>query len=230
MFQWFLLLVAILALFIRRSSSDEIVVARFNEDLSWLDQYRGNRKVTVYNKGPNEYPGALKLPNVGNESHTYLWHIVNRYDTLAPRTIFLVGSGKISYKKEKIDNLFKYINEHNKSEFRACCGDVGNLKDNQYNFQIDTYEKSSDENKQVLDDRKLNLSPERPFGKWYEANFGDYVSPYACYNSIFAVTREDIRRKPKEYYKHLLDKYFSDGVHPEAVHYIERAWYAVFYS
>jgi hypothetical protein len=67
----------------QRPVQDEIVVARFNEDLSWLDQYRGNRKVTAYNKGPNEYPGATKLPNVGNESHTYLWHIVNRYDTLA---------------------------------------------------------------------------------------------------------------------------------------------------
>jgi hypothetical protein len=238
MFHWSLLSVALLTLALsaalrREKPRDEIIVARFNEDLSWLEKYKGDYDITVYNKGPNSAGNfkQIKLPNVGNESHTYLWHIVNRYDSLAPRTVFLVGSSeKITWKKEKMDILFKYINEHNKSEFRACCHEVGNLKTHQYGFQIDEYEKTSDENKQVLDDRKLDPSPERPFGKWYEENFGDYVSPYACYNSIFAVTREDIRRKPKSYYQNLLEKYFSKGIHPEAVHYIERAWYAVFYS
>lgn len=231
MFQWVLLCLSLILLLLVRKQKDEIIVARFNEDLSWIDKYRGEYDVTVYNKGPNEIKGAVKLPNVGNESHTYLWHIVNRYDTLAPRTVFLVGSSeKISWKKEKLDSLMKYIKTHNKSEFRSSCRNVSNLKIAEEGFQIDEYEKTSDENKNVLNDKKLQPSPERPFGKWYETNFGNYVCPYVCYNSIFAVTRDDIRRKPKSYYKNLLDKYLSASMHPEAVHYFERAWYAVFYS
>lgn len=238
MFQWSLISVALLTLALsaalrKNGPKDEIIVARFNEDLGWLEKYKGEYDITVYNKGPKSAGNfkTVNLPNVGNESHTYLWHIVNRYDSLAPRTVFLVGSAhKVPWKKGKLDSLFKYMKEHNNSEFRSCCVKVDNSKNHEYNFQIDEYEKTSDENKQVLDDRKLEPSPERPFGKWFEANFGDYVSPYACYNSIFAVTREDIRRKPKSYYQNLLEKYFSKGIHPEAVHYIERAWYAVFYS
>ena len=32
--------------------------------------------------------GSAVLPNVGRESHSYLHHIVSRYDELAPWTVF----------------------------------------------------------------------------------------------------------------------------------------------
>jgi hypothetical protein len=210
---------------------DEIVVARFNEDLSWLDQQRGNRKVTVYNKGPNEYPGATKLPNVGNESHTYLWHIVNNYDNLAPRTVFIMGSA-VSREDRRwiLENLFSKLDTHDKSEFGVTCNDVEDLKTNTYYFKLDEIEKTTKENTDIINEKKLEPSPERPFGQWYETNFGNFKSDKICYVPNFAVTRDDIRRKPKEYYKHLLDKYLSNSIHPEVGHYFERAWYAVFYS
>ena len=223
-------------LLIRKSmytdQQDEIVVARFNEDLSWLDQHRGNRKVTVYNKGPNEYPGAIPLPNVGMEAHTYLWHIVNRYDTLAPRTVFVMGSA-VSREDRRwmLKELFSKLDTHDKSEISINCSPVDDLKKVIYDFTLDEIEKSTKENTDVVNIKKLDPSPERPFGKWYETNFGDFVSDKICYCPNFAVTRDDIRRKPKEYYKHLLDKYFSeDFKNPEVGHYFERAWYAVFYS
>jgi hypothetical protein len=34
-------------------------------------------------------PCTQTLPNVGNEGHTYLWHITEHWDTLADLTIFL---------------------------------------------------------------------------------------------------------------------------------------------
>ena len=49
---------------------------------------------TVYNKGcmlDDRYVGTVPnvsvvhLPNVGKEGHTWLWHIVNHYDSLAER-------------------------------------------------------------------------------------------------------------------------------------------------
>ncbi len=66
----------------------ELVVARYNEDLSWLKKINKNIKITIYNKGDPINFKNIKLPNVGRESHTYLTHILNNYDNLADITIF----------------------------------------------------------------------------------------------------------------------------------------------
>jgi len=70
----------------------EIVVARYNEDLSWLKNLPKSIKITIYNKGNDDIEYSfIKLPNVGRESHTYLHHIINNYDKLADQTIFCQG-------------------------------------------------------------------------------------------------------------------------------------------
>lgn len=71
----------------------ELVVAHYQEDLSWLRKRPANLRITVYDKSPDAPGGsdAILLPNVGREAHTYLYHIVSRYDTLAEWTIFCQG-------------------------------------------------------------------------------------------------------------------------------------------
>ena len=49
--------------------------------------------VTIYNKGDSHIPNSISLHNVGRESHTYLYHIVNNWDKLADRTVFFQGGG-----------------------------------------------------------------------------------------------------------------------------------------
>lgn len=72
----------------------EVVLAHHHEDLSWLTNYRESYpaiKFTVYSKTNDSSmlpDGAVPLPNVGRESHTYLNHIVMKYNTLAPWTVF----------------------------------------------------------------------------------------------------------------------------------------------
>jgi hypothetical protein len=70
----------------------ELVIARYNEDLSWIDKLPKTIKITIYNKGKHDikYP-FIELPNIGRESHTYLYHIINNYDSLAEQTIFCQG-------------------------------------------------------------------------------------------------------------------------------------------
>jgi hypothetical protein len=70
----------------------EIVVARYNEDLSWLKKIPKTIKITIYNKGNDDidFP-FIQLPNIGRESHTYLYHIIQNYDNLAEQTIFCQG-------------------------------------------------------------------------------------------------------------------------------------------
>ncbi|OLN31144.1 hypothetical protein DVDV_0266 [Desulfovibrio sp. DV] len=66
----------------------EVVVARYREDVSWTA--RLGLPVAIYDKSGD--PGELALPNIGRESHSYLTHIVRRYDMLAGHTIFVQGS------------------------------------------------------------------------------------------------------------------------------------------
>lgn len=75
----------------------ELVIARYREDISWLAEL--GLPCTVYNKGPQPEPGSLPpnatltpLPNLGREAHTFLTHIIARYDALPRHTAFLQGN------------------------------------------------------------------------------------------------------------------------------------------
>ena len=68
----------------------ELVIARHAEDLAWLRRVPGEFAVTVYDKGSG-FPGAIPLPNIGREAHTWLHHLAARYDTLADITVFAQG-------------------------------------------------------------------------------------------------------------------------------------------
>jgi hypothetical protein len=73
----------------------EIVVAHFNEDLSWLSLIPESWRITVYAKGdvPSLDRGeVIALPNVGRDSHTILHHCANRYDRLSHYTLFVQGN------------------------------------------------------------------------------------------------------------------------------------------
>lgn len=68
----------------------ELVVARHTEDLAWLRRVPGEFRVTVYNKG-DKIPFSRPLPNIGREAHTYLHHLIERYETLADVTVLVQG-------------------------------------------------------------------------------------------------------------------------------------------
>ncbi|CAE8707562.1 unnamed protein product [Polarella glacialis] len=99
------------------SDDVEVVVAHYNEDLSWLSgvgsgeaEKRATPRFSIYTKSPEysdpQLPSVMqefgtaadvrRLPNVGREAHTYLSHIVNKYDGLAQWTVFTQG-GKPSF-------------------------------------------------------------------------------------------------------------------------------------
>ena len=77
----------------------DIVIARYNEKLEWLnifDDYK-DVKLYIYDKSQNQkYVGRSMmtvccLDNVGREAHSFLHHIVTNYDNLANHTMFLQG-------------------------------------------------------------------------------------------------------------------------------------------
>ena len=96
----------------------ELVISRFSGNLSWVPgvvQLMGVTSVVVYCKArgvwaaqplelrpnaertlpqnpaapPAAVPCTRTLPNVGNEGHTYLWHITEHWDNLPDLLLFL---------------------------------------------------------------------------------------------------------------------------------------------
>jgi hypothetical protein len=67
-----------------------IVVARYTEDIGYLNDVDN---VVIYNKGtPLEQKNVINRPNIGRESETYLYHIINNYNNLPDYLILIQGS------------------------------------------------------------------------------------------------------------------------------------------
>ena len=220
--------------FSESSSTVEIVVSRYNENLEWLNQDPYNKyPVVIYNKGQNDefvhnnnVKDIVNLPNVGREGHTYLYHIVNNYDNLSDMTIFLPGSCESSvYKKKELSSKLLYnMNEKNRNIYTCSRGD---LYETEKNFQIDSYLSTSSANQQINRDVSMQKSKIRPFGEWYTYYFGNDSTECITYTAIFAISKDNILKKPKTYYMHFMNE-LAQHQNPEVGHYIERSWAKIF--
>jgi hypothetical protein len=208
----------------------ELVIARYNEDLEWLKKKKFKYPTTIYNKGNNDnfYKPkgckVIKLQNVGRESHSYLYHVVNNYDKLPKLTLFLPGSADDKRKIKWVNKVVNNIKKEAKTTFPA--QEHGDIKKKFYNFELDNWESTHELNNKANSEKKLFPATIRPFGKWYEAHFDKNVK-YSGYGGIFAVSDSHIKQYNKQYYNKLLNE---SGVssNPEVGHYFERAWVAVF--
>jgi hypothetical protein len=97
-----------------------------------------------------------------------------------------------------------------------------------YNFHLDNWKTSNELNNIKNPESTLYLSKIRPFGKWFEKHFPKININHISYYGIMAISKEDIQQHPKIYYANLI-KQLETSSNPEAGHYFERAWEAVFY-
>lgn len=97
-----------------------LVISRYNEDIDWVSKLEEiNVTFDVYNKG-NYINNSIQIENIGRESHTYLYYIVNNYNYLPDNVGFIQGnpfdhspnmfSNIEIYKKNKDD--FMYLSEN----------------------------------------------------------------------------------------------------------------------
>jgi hypothetical protein len=78
---------------------DEVVIARYSEDLDWVENVPDRFSVIIYNKGPaitsraalKRADAVVPLRNVGRESDTFFRHIVNKAEFSDGYTVFLQG-------------------------------------------------------------------------------------------------------------------------------------------
>ena len=204
----------------------ELVVARYREDLNWLRKVPPTIQKTVYDKSgePGPVPTVIPLPNnAGREAHTYLHHIVNRYESLADWTVFCQG--------KPFDHAFDF--HHSLRAFAARpdqIGATGLIESDSDQFRwlghiVDT----DDSRGQRLfstwgkndDGRGLDL------GGFHRALFstdGPDIYPFVP-GAQFAVHRDLIQQRPPDFYERAM---VMSTDFPDAAHCFERTWDRVF--
>lgn len=195
----------------------QIVVARYNENIKYLKSYKD--MTIIYNKGDDDIPiefDIIKLPNIGRESHTYLYHIIQNYDNLADKTFFI--QGKIDdHKLLSFDEYFK--------ENELFTGKLSKYNINFIKNPIKHNGKYINEIKKGY----LKKSKYTPY-EWINMigiNITDIDNFYMIWGAIFSISKEIILKKPKIFYEHLI-KYVDYDINPEEGHFFERSWYLIF--
>ena len=200
----------------------DLVVARYGECVRWIRKVPSGITVILANKGEElsaeELPlreGLIvqNLPNLGREAHTYLGHIIERYDSLADITVFCQGHpfdhapdfhGRLRTLSEGVETPRTFL---------------------WYGFLDDTDDPRG---------RRLfvpwSKNPERrelSTGDLYERLFGETSPTWFHFRggAQFAVSREGILSRSSGFYRRALEEVLDD---PLAAHAFERFWDRVF--
>jgi len=204
----------------------EIVIARYNEDLKpWLIL---KDFIIVYNKGEPINSSNLNLnlkikniSNVGRESHTYLYHIIENYNNLKYLTLFIQAD--FSDHMKEIYELYEYLIKVNKIKINlknknTCCFNGWGRLNHKAEYL------------KMIYDNKLILA-KYTFGEWWLKYISNKLLNLNDFRwgpcGIFSVTRETIISLDLNYYKNIINSinYHSN---PEEGHYCERSWYYIF--
>ena len=196
----------------------QIVVARFNEDVTWLLPFK-NISI-IYNKGNhnltlNQFE-TIQLENVGRESHTYLYHIITNYENLADKTIFF--QGKID------DHKILEIEDYFGSD--KIIGKFNNIELNTLKTKIEHFGKYKKDYK----NNNMKICNYTPF-EWIQNIIGLNIDNIEIIKIIwganFSVSKELILSKPKIFYENIL-RHINYHINPEEGHILERSWYLIF--
>lgn len=205
--------------------SFEVVVARYNEDLSWIAKEFPREKVIVYNKGKDDLSlgencTIVKLPNIGRESHTYLYHIVHNYNKLAQRTLFLQGSQE-SEKRWVFFPLkrYKIIAKTNCENIIAAHCFI--LNEKRSNIHLSEFVNSKWHNTVM---REYNFSGFKH--QFIDIGKNNDVFFFSNFGANFAVDIDKIYRNNIEYYQRILAT--LDNIAPVEGHYLEKLWNLMF--
>ena len=218
----------------------DLVVAWYNEDLSWLaTTAMPPHTLHIYAKHAGVHPdySVVPLPNVGRETHTYMHHIVANYDSLADVTIFTqAGIDSPAYKGLKRKKLEHVLHELPACRLRGmvCMAhhEPGLKIPFKPEFQISHWTGTSPDNRAVTDGTDaLTPASVRPLAAWYREFVDEDTSKInrlgMSYNSIFAASAEAIRSHPRSLYKRIRDE-LAVSANPEAGHYVERILLSLF--
>jgi hypothetical protein len=198
-------------------STYKIVVARYNEDISWLESEKNN--LCIYNKGtPINIDNQIFLRNVGRESETYLHYIITNYENLPDVVVFTQARIADHLGSNDVNHLLKMKDDA-----------IINTKSTPHIHHDDRYWNIKD-NKFYLHDNYKNNN-RISFLQWFEENIKmPFPMPTYVYSfGIFAVKKELILANKIDYYKSLILQ-VNHHVNPSEGHFFERSWFYIFHQ
>eukprot|EP01038_Epipyxis_sp_PR26KG_P012950 gene12950-17365_t len=211
----------------------QIVIAHYEENLDWIPS-SWSKMVSIYNKDTSSYNETNntisniknkvddsstqdnlnffteQLPNVGRESHTYLYHIISNYDQLADVTYFTQGH-PFDHAPDFLELVDANVGIVDPFLFLGC-------------------QQTTIQNQNVSKYQKSFPGIQAGFNRTISTLFGTYVNlPKITFSpgAIFCVQREKIHERSIEFYKmaiKLLD-YDSNPIEGYA---FERLWNEIF--
>jgi len=165
----------------------DLVIAKYQEDTSWTKDVDESWNIVLYDKDKD-------IPNIGRDSHTFLYHICLNYNNLADITVFSQGSYR----------------EH-------CKGFIGILKDIEHGngytplsdrkFKLKSTESTFYKVPDIVSDCQKRFGLEEK----------DIEFPYGAF---MAVDKEVILRRPLKYYLNLLTLVSSSDKYTHELEYM----------
>jgi len=208
-----------------------MVVSRYSENIEWALAY--NDITVIYNKGDKiklPFRNIINLENNGREGHTYLYHIINNYDNLTDRCIFLQGNPIDKQVRNGLPDKF----------IKNRWGDQPppSYKVEDYLF-LDTFWVKNlrpsllycgEKYGKVETTIESDITMRDFFEKYVKCkNLQDIPEPFYWFQKgQFLCTKQNILSNSKEYYSHLI-KSVDYTNNPIEGHYLERFWYYIFH-
>jgi len=197
-------------------SQFEIVITRFNEDLSWTDGIE--HLCTVYNKGGPFSKGACQVvavPKHGIGTETMLRHMFEQYHNLSAVTFFCQAT-LCDREDQPLYPLTTYA-KCGINELVCVKEDLWELPTARFRWRVSSPECVSVGDLDLATWRKKVLGI--PFRGAYESWVkGDWI----------AAGRQKILHRPKKFYKDLYDAcQFQRGIQVEEIWFLERSFHSI---
>ena len=197
-----------------RAMDFEYVVSCSNsDDESWLLPYADHTH--IYYQGLHVLPDFRfrmwnNIADVGQESYSYLYHIVQNYDTLADITVFLRGdhpNSQFCYS----DDLHEYV-----------------IEGKQKGLAFKKLETFNNWKKLNIEEHSVTKSHDT-FEKYWQAHLQSPHPDSTFWNekACFSVSRKLILQRPKSFYDGLISS-VNKRPNPMEAHYLRRMWWAIF--
>lgn len=208
------------------SPTMEIAVAHYNEDLSWLNDFKD--MCIVYSKGgPKNAPSFPYTPleNIGREGHTFFHHIIEHYHNLPDVTIFLQGhiEDHVVLTTQEIVDLCRKTKPGEVTTFSYRDLELFDLWDGIPWELYPSWKKWSS---------MVRVNAARTPAEYWRKFFGKEVPESIGFQpgAIFAAHRETIQQYSQDKYREIMqDLFLGDMAHvnPETGHHMERFWLAM---
>lgn len=212
---------------VNKSPTKELVIAAYDKDLSWTGGVNSDVKRTVYRKGSQAIDSSEIViePNVGRCVHSFFNHIYTRYDSLSDYTFFaqdypfdhwgnlveILNGSVEDYRNKASLVIGGYYGYHNNTlgtawqlQQTAQFGQGGTLWCLSNGHPQDT-------NPDIDVDRYWEILFDEPKPNIYEFMPGGH----------FAITKQQIHTRPKEFYKKIVDLLEQEQIAPWLVERLE---------